>query len=168
MTGAPTGPRRRKVRHVRSGDVPHDLVVVIRASPTSRAGAAEDVAEAARLSSEVYVVEHESAFREVLYGVSVYARRSGADHDVLQRFSAAPAYLEAPVGRLRAAGFRVLPTGTHPDHFDVQLVAGRGEGDPVTEEAILAAAWRLVDAAGELQPNPFYAGAGDESPEDSR
>ena len=167
MTGPPTGRRRRKVRHVRPGDVPHDLVVLIRASPASRAGAAQDIAEAARLSSEVYVVEHESAFREVLYGVSVYARRPGADPDVLQRFSAAPAYLAVPVGRLRAAGFPVLPTGTHPDHFDVQLMAGQGEGDPVTDEAIVAAAWRLVDVAGDLKANPFYAGAGDESPEDS-
>ncbi len=99
--------------------------------------------------------------------MSVYARRPGTDPDVLQRFSAAPAYLAAPVGSLRAAGFPVLPTGTHPDHFDVQLVAGQGEGDPVTDRAILAAAWRLVDVAGALQANPFYAGAGDESPEDS-
>jgi hypothetical protein len=155
------------MRHVRLGDVPHDLVVVIRASPASRAGAAEDVAEAARVSGEVYVVEHEDGFREVLYGVSVYARRPGADPDVLQRFKTAPAYLAAPVGRLRAAGFPVLPTGTHPDHFDVQLVAGQGEGDPVTDETIVAAAWRLVDLAGDLQANPFYAGAGDESPEES-
>lgn len=147
--------------------MPHDLVVVIRASPASQAGAAEDIAEAARLSSEVYVVEHESAFREVLYGVSVYAGRSGADPDVLQRFGAAPAYLAAPVGRLRAAGFPVLSTGTHPDHFDFQLMAGQREGDPVTDEAIVAAAWRLVDVAGDLQANPFYVGAGDESPEDS-
>jgi hypothetical protein len=155
------------VRHVRPGDVPHDLVVVIRASPASRAGAAGDIVEAARLSSEVYVVEHEDGVREVLYGVSVYARRPEADHDVLQRFRAAPAYLAAPVGRLRGAGFPVLPTGTHPDHFDVQLVAGQGEGDHVTDEAIVAASWRLVDVAGDLQVNPFYAGAGDESPEDS-
>jgi homogentisate 1,2-dioxygenase len=141
--------------------------VVIRASPASRVGAAEDIAEAARLSGEVYVVERGDGFREVLYGVSVHARRPGADPDVLQRFTAAPAYLAAPVGRLRAAGFPVLPTGAHPDHFDVQLVAGQGEADPVTDEAIMAAAWRLVGAAGDLQPNPFYAGAGDESPEDS-
>ena len=32
---------------------------------------------------------------------------------------------------------------------------------------ITTAAWRLVAAAGDLQPNPFYAGAGDASPEDS-
>jgi hypothetical protein len=166
VTDAPKGPGRRKVRHVRPGDVPHDLVVVIRASPPGRAGAAEDIAEAARLSSEVYVVEHEDGFREVLYGVSVYARRPGADPDVLQRFKAAPAYLAAPVGRLRAAGFPVLPTGTQPDQFDVQLVPGRGERDLVTDEAITAAARRLVNAAGDLHPNPFYAGAGDESPED--
>jgi hypothetical protein len=130
-------------------------------------GAAEDIAEAARLSGEVYVVERGDGFREVLYGVSVYARRPGADPDVLQRFSAAPAYLATPVGLLRASGFPVLPTGTHPDHFDVQLVPGHGETDAVTDEAIMASAWLLVDAAGDLQPNPFYAGAGDESLEDS-
>jgi hypothetical protein len=166
VTEASEGPRRRKVRHVRPGDVPHDLVVVIRASPASRAGAAEDIAEAARLSSEVNVVEHQDGFREVLYGVSVYARRPGVEPDVLSRFKAAPAYLAAPVGRLRAAGFPVLPTGAHPDHFDVQLVPGRGERDLVTDDAVTTAARRLVDTAGDLQPNPFYAGAGDESPED--
>jgi hypothetical protein len=148
-------------------DVPHDLVVVIRAAPGTLDAAADDIAEAARVSAEVYVIQHEDGFRELLYGVSVYARRPGADPDVLQWFSQAPTYLEAPVGRLRAAGFPVLPTGSHADHFDVQLAAGHGEEDPATEEAITAAAWRLVAAAGDLQANPFYAGTGDASPEGS-
>jgi hypothetical protein len=39
--------------------------------------------------------------------------------------------------------------------------------DAVPDEAIMASARLLVDAAEDLQPNPFYAGAGDESPEDS-
>jgi hypothetical protein len=80
----------------------------------------------------------------------------------------APDILDAAVGRLRAAGFPVLPTGTHVDHFDVQLVAGHGEADPAIDEVITAAAWRLVAAAGDLLANPFYAGTGDASPEDSR
>ena len=167
MTDGPSGPRRRKVRHVRSSDVPHDLVVVIRAAPGTLEAAADDIAEAARVSAEVYVIQDADGFRELLYGVSVYARRPGAEPDVLQRFSQAPAYLAAPVGRLRAAGFPVLPTGSHADHFDVQLAAGHAEEDPVADDVITTAAWRLVAAAGDLQPNPFYAGAGDASPEDS-
>lgn len=148
--------------------MPHDLVVVIRAAPDTLAEAADDIAGAARASAEVYVVQHEDGFRELLYGVSVYARRPGAEPDVLQRFGQAPAYLAAPVGRLRAAGFPVLPTGSHADHFDVQVAAGHGEEEPATDEAITAAAWRLVAAAGDLQANPFYAGGGDASPEDTR
>lgn len=120
------------------------------------------MAEAALLSAEVYVVEREDGFREVLYGVSVYARRPGADPDVLERFRTTPAYLAVPVGRLRATGFPVLPTGTHPDHFDVQLASGHGEDDPATKEVIAAAARRLVETAGDPRPNPFYAGAGDD------
>ena len=147
---------------MRSEEAPHDLVVVVRASPANRVAAAEEMAAAAVLSAEAYVIERDDGFRELLYGVSVYARRPGADPDVLERFSATPAYLAAAVGRLRAAGFPVLPTGTHPDHFDVQLASGHDEVAPATEEAIAAAARRLTEIAGDPRVNPFYAGTGDE------
>jgi len=62
----------------------------------------------------------------------------------------------------------VLLTGARPDHFDVQLVPGRGERDLVADDAVTTGARRLVDTAGDLQPNPFYAGAGDASPEHGR
>ena len=68
-------------------------------------------------------------------------------------------FVEAPVGTVRAAGFEVVPTGTDADHFDVQLIAGVAGPDVLPSEAELrAAATRLLDAAGELQPNPSYAG----------
>jgi hypothetical protein len=110
VTEGPHRSKRRKVRQVRAGDTPDDLVVVIPATPASRAQAADDIAEAARVSAEVYVILHENGFRELLFGVSVYARRPGVEPDV--------------------------------------------------------SAWRLVTAAGDLLPNPFYAGGGGESPED--
>ena len=122
-------PRRRKVRHVRSEEAPHDLVVVVRASPANRVAAAEEMAAAAVLSAEAYVIERDDGSRELLYGVSVYARRPGADPDVLERFSATPAYLAAAVGRLRAAGFPLLPTGTHPEPLQRGQVAGAREED---------------------------------------
>lgn len=57
------------------------------------------------------------------------------------------------------AGFEVVPTGADADHFDVQLIAGVTERDaPPSEAEVREAATRLLDAAGELQPNPSYAG----------
>jgi len=59
------------------------------------------------------------------------------------------------------------------DHLD--LAASRVEGRLAADERVerrsqavdVAARPDLVDVAGDLQANPFYAGAGDESPEDS-
>jgi hypothetical protein len=143
---------------VREGETPDDLVLVIRASPATRSECMADfVADAVR-SGRLYVVADRSGRREVLFGVSVFARRPGVTPvEVLARFDAAPAYLETSVGNLREAGFEVLPTGVNPDHY-VQLVAGQREEDLEPLAALRAAAERLVLAAGDLRPNPAYAG----------
>jgi hypothetical protein len=71
-------------------------------------------------------------------------------------------FVEAPVGVIRTAGFEVIPTGENPDHFDVQLFAGVTEGQvPPSPAEVLAAATRLLDAAGHLRLNPSYSGATD-------
>lgn len=152
---------------VREGETPGDLVVVVRAAPATVGETVEDIVMAAELSAEAYVVARRGESRELLYGVSVYARRPEAEVDVLIRFAASPSYLEVSVGLLTAAGFPVLPTGTDPDHFDVQLVPGHVEGDPAEEALVVTAASRLVARAGDLRPNPFYAGGGHQSLEGS-
>lgn len=124
----PPSPRRRKVRLVRE-EVPDDTVLVVRATPGDREQAVRSIAEDAGLSGEIYVIELVDGYREVLHGVSVFARRPGVTvSEVLARFPVAPCYLETSSGRLRAAGFPVHPTGTNPDHYDVQLVT-RSERD---------------------------------------
>ena len=95
----------------------------------------------------------------MLFGISVFARRPGvALVEILARFDMGPAYLEAAVGSLRAAGFGLLPTGVNPDHYDVQLVPGQREEDLEPLAAIRGAADRLVAVAGDLRSNPAYAG----------
>ena len=61
--------------------------------------------------------------------------RARMPRGVLDRFRAAPMFVEAPVGAIRAAGFEVIPTGTGADHFDVQLIVGVTEADPLPSEA---------------------------------
>jgi len=91
----------------------------------------------------------------------VFARPPGVEvATVLARFDDAPGYLETTVGVLRAAGFAVWPTGSVATHFDVQLLPGRREDEPVTLEAVRSAAVRLLNVAGELRLNPAYAGGG--------
>lgn len=165
---SPPSPRRRKLRMVREGEAPGDLVVVVRAAPATVAETVEDMVTAAEFSAEAYVVVRHDGARELLYGISVYARRPDADSDVLRRFSASPSYFEVSVGLLRAAGFPVLPTGADRDHHDVQLVPGSLEEDPADRALVTLAASRLVARAGDLQPNPFYAGGGEHSLEASR
>jgi hypothetical protein len=104
------------------------------------------------------VLEGEGRGRELLYGISVFAHGAGQDpRGVLDRFRAAPMFVEAPVGAIRAAGFEVVPTGTGADHFDVQLIVGVTEADaPPSEREVREAATRVLDVAGEMRPNPFY------------
>lgn len=144
---------------VREGETPNDLVLLIRASPATRSESVADLVADATRSGRLYVLTDASGRREVLFGVSVFARRPGvAPIEVLARFDAAPAYLEASVRKLREAGFGVVPTGVNPDHYDIQLVGGQREDDLEPLAAIRAAAERLVEAAGDLRPNPAYAG----------
>lgn len=144
---------------LREGEIPDDLVLVVRASPATRQECLADIVGDAVRSGRLYAVTDRDGQREVLFGISVFARRPGvAPVEVLARFDMAPAYLEVSVGELREAGFEVLPTGVNPDHYDVQLVGGQREDDLEPLAAIRAAAERLVVAAGNLRPNPAYAG----------
>ena len=154
------GPQRRKVRMVRPDGPADDLLVVVRATPADRELAVAKIAEDAEESARVYVVA-EGDTTVILHGVSVFAHRQGVEiADVLRRFPFAPFYAATTVGRLRAAGFPVLPTGGNLDHSDAQLVPSRTveEGSAGADNLAEAAA-RMLDAAGELQPNPAYAGA---------
>ena len=143
-------------------------MIVIRATPNSRTEAAEQIADSASLSARVYVIELAEGIRHVLFGVSVFAHPDGQDvSTVLDRFAAAPMFVEAPVGALRRAGFEVLPTGENPNHYDIQLLGGVTEDEPTpSDEVIRAAAARLLDAAGDLRPNPSYAGSADNQSEE--
>ncbi|MGH9000413.1 MAG: hypothetical protein ACRDY7_13620 [Acidimicrobiia bacterium] len=61
----------------------------------------------------------------------------------------------------------MLPTGADPDHYDIQLVSARLEGNPADAALIARAASHLVARADDLQVNPFYAGGGEHSLEGS-
>lgn len=166
----PPSARGRKSRLVRAGETPHDLLLVIRATPADREAAVDEMVEDAELSARQYVVEAVSGSREVLYGVSVFARRPGVGiAAVLDRFTGAPAYLEVAAGVLRGAGFEVYPTGTNADHFDVQLIGGVREDDPAASSSDLhQAAVQVLAVGGSLKPNPAYAGETAESQQEDR
>lgn len=153
----PPGPRRRKVRMFRDEAPLDDLIVVLRAIGGDLDSAVADVAADAADSGAVYVVER--PMREVLFGVSVFALRDGRTAAVvLDRFPGSPGYLRLTAGVVRSAGFGLLPTGTNPDHFDVQLIPGTDEVEAATISfaEIKAAAWRLVALAGQPWRNPVY------------
>ena len=62
---------------------------------------------------------------------------------------------------LRSSSYE--PTGGNLDHFDVQLVPSwTFEEGSAGADTLAEAAARVLDAAGELQPNPAYAGAREE------
>ncbi len=144
-------------------------MLVIRATPADRDGAVAEMVEDAELSGRQYVIEATLGSREVLYGVSVFARRPGVDAiSILDRFPGAPAYLEVEVRALRTAGFEVHPTGMNTDHFDIQLIAGSLEdGREASTAELEAAATRVLGVAGRLQPNSAYAG-GTAAPQEDR
>ncbi|MEO5840297.1 MAG: hypothetical protein ABIQ73_08310 [Acidimicrobiales bacterium] len=136
-----------------------DTIVVIRATPLNVDATIDDIAEAATESAEAYEVTAGDR-REVLYGVSVFSAQDDNETlAILERFDAAESYLMARVDSLRQAGFAVFATGARADHFDVQLLGGRTDRDQAaSSEEISDAARRLVEIAGPLRPNPFYAG----------
>ncbi len=88
---------------------------------------------------------------------------------MLRRFPRSPSFLRVTAGAIRHAGFDLLPTGSNPHHYDVQLLPGRVEGvDPEAgRDELRGAVLRLLLAAGEFHPNPAYAGEVHD-PEDQR
>lgn len=156
----PPKARGRKRRLVRAGETPHDLLLVVRATPADRSGAVNEIAEDAELSARQYVVEDASGITNMLFGVSVFAHRTGvAIVDVLARFVGAASYFEVTVGALRAGGFEVLPTGANVDHFDIQLLIGIEENTVSSSADLRGSAERLLAIVGPLKPNPAYAGS---------
>jgi len=145
---------RRKARLVRD-EAPVDAdVVLIRAVA---ADAVESIIDDASTSSRRYVIENEQGGREILYGVSVFALRPDRSAgELLARFDTAPMYLPISVGALLEGGFALVPTGSNPDHFDVQLLSARSEDAPASRSELAEAAARLVALAGPLRPNPAY------------
>jgi hypothetical protein len=165
----PPSPRRRKVRLVRDERPPDDALVVLRAAAPDRSRTLRNAVLDATESGATYVVAR-GGRREVLYGISVFAcRADGEPAQVLSAFPLSPHHLELTVGLIREAGFDVIATGTNPDHYDVQLMSGRFEDEQpeATPEELRGAVARLLWAAGDLKPNPAYAG-GDPGPEDER
>ena len=151
---------------VRPGPPPDDLVVVLRATPGSLEAALDDIADAAVRSAAVYVVE-DGADRHLLFGVSVFAvPAGGTPADVLVRFDTAPTYAAATVGALREAGFRLIPTGGNPDHYDVQLLDRVDEDENRPADEVKVATARMLAAAGPLRPNPAYPGVAPMTPEE--
>ncbi len=152
-------PARGRRKRLLRGEPPHDLLVVIRAAPSDHNDAVDDIAEDAELSARNYTVETADGRREILHGVSVFARGPGVDVAViLDRFIGAPAYLEVAVGVVRAAGFEVYATGANPDHFDIQLIPRPGDDMIASRDELRDAATRLLAVRGPLYPNPAYAG----------
>jgi hypothetical protein len=154
---------------IRAGDVPDDLLVVLRAVPAQRADAIDALIESAAESAGIYLVLGSDGAEELLFGVSVFALRPGTDPiEVLRRFPFAPRFVTASAGELRAAGFPIHPTGSNPDHFDVQLLPGRLDGSMTDMGQLRLAAGRLLDVASESQPNPAYAVSTDAGSEEER
>jgi hypothetical protein len=131
---------------LRPETVPDDLLVVVRATPADREVAIATIADDAEESARIYVVAEADTI-VILHGVSVFAHRNDVDvADVLRRFPFAPAYVAATVGRLRAGGFAVFPTGANVDHFDLQLVPARTVDDgPADRPSLVAAARRVLE-----------------------
>lgn len=138
-----------------------DALVVFRATAADRDRAVRNALQDAVDSAATYVVVRPDGNREILYGISVFARREGAEvADVLRRFTGSPFFLTLAAGDIRQAGFELVPTGSNLDHYDVQLLPGRIEGaDPdATSGEIRGAVLRLLLAARGPHPNPAYSG----------
>lgn len=146
-------------------------MVVLRAAAADRPRTLRNAVEDAVDSGATYVVVRSDGTREILYGISMFAQRGEAEvRDVLRLFPRSPLFFGLTVGEIRRAGFDVLPTGSNPDHYDVQLIAGRVEGGAAEagREELRGAVARLLLAAGDLKPNPAYAWEASDRPEDQR
>ena len=143
--------------------------MVVRAAGFDIDGSVADMVRDARYSGESYALEGSGGHREVLFGVSVFAvERDTTVAEVLERFSASPRYLAVTVGRLRSAGYSVVPTGSVSNHFDIQLVGGIPADVParfVEDGELASRAATVVELAGPLRPNPAYTGE-EASPEE--
>ena len=156
-----TGGKRRKSRLLRDELPAADALVVLRAAAADREHTIRNAVEDAVDSGATYVIMRPDGNREVLYGISVFAQRQGVGvGEVLRLFPRSPSFFRVSVAAIRTAGFEVLPTGSNPDHYDVQLLPDRFEGvDPEGgREELRGAVLRLLLTAGELHPNPAYAG----------
>jgi hypothetical protein len=163
--------KRRKARTLRDETVVDDTAVVLRAAAADRPRTLRNAVEDAVDSGATYVIVRSDGRREMLYGISVFAQREGTEvADVLRLFPHSPSFLGLTIGEIRRAGFEVLPTGSNPDHYDVQLIAGRIEGidEDAGREEVRSAVARLLLAAGDLKANPAYAGGTSDHPEDER
>jgi hypothetical protein len=150
---------RRKERLVREGDLLDDDAVVLRAFPADRDHALRNLLDDATDSASTYVVVRQDGQREILYGVSVFASGTALEEEILARFPQAPVFSRVTVRNLRRAGFDLWATGSNPRHYEVQLLPGHLDGEAaVTAAEVRGAAARMLQAAGELLPNPGYAG----------
>jgi len=158
----PPSTGRRKTRFVRDEPPPDDVAILVRATGSNIDGVVDDMVRDARYSGDTYAIELSDGGRDILFGVSMFALSSGRPvSDVLDRFLTSPSYLAVTVASLRTAGFEVLPTGTNPAHFDVQLVNGVADSQGssvVTDEELRGRAEELVRLAGPLETNAAYAG----------
>jgi hypothetical protein len=110
-------------------------------------------------SASTYVVVRRDGHREILYGVSVFVSDAFREEEILARFPQAPVFSRATVGNLRRAGFDLWATGSNPRHYEVQLLPGHLDGEAAVPAGdVRGAAARLLQAVGELLPNPGYAG----------
>jgi hypothetical protein len=158
----PPSTGRRKTRLVREEAPPHDLVVLVRAAGFDLEGTLADLVRDARYSGDTYAIDRPGGRKEVLFGVSVFAVRPGGTvAGELEKFSASPHYLAMTVGRLQAAGFEVVATGTAGNHYDIQLVSGVPGDEPppgVDNDELASGASALLELAGPLRANPAYTG----------
>lgn len=122
--------------HLREEEPPDDAVVVIRGGPLT----IEKFVEHARREMERYTLAGEP-----LVSVSVDLAVGDWTLEVILRevMWSRSTYATATVGRLRSAGYRLIPTFSAP-HYDLLLP------EP-TEDA----AGRLLSVFGDALPNPY-------------
>lgn len=130
-------PRPELRPSLRDEAAPDDGIIVIRGGPTSIA----KVRSHAQRTHDAFVLDGQP-----IWGVSVFCALDdlgGASLEaLLRRFASYPVVHLPRAGRLRHAGFELLPTFRRP-HFTVTM------GTPDDAAA-------LLDALGEAEPNPYH------------